>query len=52
MRSATATTGPDTRCGIICVETSFQGKATDGVRLKPIVPKPAVKDDLNDEISF
>jgi hypothetical protein len=35
---------------IKCARTQFQGKATDGVRLEAIVPKPAAKDDLNDEI--
>jgi hypothetical protein len=43
---------PGHKTRIICVETSFQGKATDGVRLRPIVPKPALKDDLNDEINI
>ena len=43
---------PGHKVRIVCVETSFQGKATDGIRLRPIVPKPAAKDDLNDEIAF
>ena len=33
-------------------ELVFQGKATDGIRLEAIVPKPALKDDLNDKINF
>ena len=35
---------------IKCARTQFQGKPVDGVRLEPITPKPALKDDLNDEI--
>ena len=30
--------------------TQFQGKSVDGIRLDPIKPKSALKDDLNDEI--
>lgn len=36
---------------IRCTRTQFQGKATDGIRLEAIAPKPALKDDLNDEIT-
>src|SRR5260370_37557788 len=36
---------------IRCARTQYQGKATDGIRLEAIVPKPALKDDLNDEIT-
>jgi hypothetical protein len=32
--------------------TQFQGTPVDGIRLEAIVPKPALKDDLNDEISL
>jgi hypothetical protein len=32
--------------------TSFQGKSVDGLRVEPIVPKPALKDGLNDQINF
>jgi hypothetical protein len=32
--------------------TQFQGKTVDGLRIEPIVPKPALKDDLNDEITM
>jgi hypothetical protein len=35
---------------IRCARTQFQGKTVDGIRLDPIKPKPALKDDLNDEI--
>jgi hypothetical protein len=34
------------------VRTSFQGKSVDGLRVEPIVPKPATKDDLNDGVAF
>jgi hypothetical protein len=30
--------------------TQYQGKSVDGLRVEAIVPKPALKDDLNDEI--
>ena len=30
--------------------TKFQGKPVDGIRLDAIKPKPALKDDLDDEI--
>jgi hypothetical protein len=43
---------PGHKVRIVCVETSFQGKATDGIRLRPIIPKPALKDDLDDAINF
>jgi hypothetical protein len=43
---------------IHCVKTQFQGKPTDGIRLMPIVPKPAPKptaenaeDDFGDEVA-
>jgi len=35
---------------LFCAPTRFQGKAVDGIRVEPVVPKPAAKDDLNDEI--
>jgi hypothetical protein len=35
---------------ICCVKTQFQGKTVDGLRVEPIVLRPALKDDLNDEI--
>jgi hypothetical protein len=37
---------------IKCARTQFQGKAVDGIRLEPIVPKPAPKDDPDDAINF
>jgi hypothetical protein len=42
---------PGQKVKIRCARTQFQGKATDGIRLEAIVPKPALKDDLNDEIT-
>jgi hypothetical protein len=32
------------------VKTNYAGKSVDGLRLEPIVPKPALKEDLNDEV--
>ena len=37
---------------ISCVATSYQGKRVDGIRVEPIVPKPAIEADLNDKIAF
>jgi len=37
---------------VYCAPTRFQGKAVDGIRIAPIVPKPASKNDLNDEVPF
>jgi hypothetical protein len=41
---------PGHKVKIRCARTQFQGKSTDGIRLEAIVPKPALKDDLEDEI--
>jgi hypothetical protein len=35
---------------IFCAPTSYQGKRVDGIRVEPIAPKPALKNDLNDEV--
>jgi hypothetical protein len=35
---------------IYCAKTQYQGKSVDGLRVQPIVPKPALKDDINDEL--
>jgi hypothetical protein len=35
---------------IYCVKTTYQGKSVDGLRVKPIVPKPTLKEDLDDDI--
>jgi len=37
---------------VYCAPTSYQGKRVDGIRIDPIVPKPAPKNDLNDEVPF
>jgi hypothetical protein len=37
---------------IFCALTQYQGRRMDGIRVAPIVPKPAPKDDdLNDEVT-
>ena len=41
---------PGHKIKIYCVKTQYAGKTVDGLRIEPIVPKPALKDDLNDEI--
>ena len=43
---------PGRKIKIYCVRTQYQGKSVDGLRVEPIIPKPALKDDLNDEISI
>lgn len=43
---------PDHKIKIYCASTAYQGKRIDGIRVEPIVPKPAPKDDLNDAINF
>jgi hypothetical protein len=40
---------PGHKIKIYCVKTQYQGKTVDGLRIEPIVPKPAPKS--NDEIS-
>jgi hypothetical protein len=35
---------------VYCAPTRYQGKAVDGIRIEPVVPKPASKDDLNDDV--
>ena len=35
---------------VYVVRTSYAGKPMDGLRVEPIVPKPALKEELNDEI--
>src|SRR5215472_12238660 len=42
---------PGHKVKVYCAPTTYQGKRTDGIRVEPIVPKPALKDDLNDEIT-
>ena len=43
---------PGHKIKIRCTKTQYQGKNVDGLRVEPIVPKPALKDDLNDEITI
>jgi hypothetical protein len=43
---------PGHKVKIYCAPTSYQGKRVDGIRVEPIVPKPALKDDLDDEIKI
>src|SRR5215469_3987160 len=43
---------PGHKIKIKCVRTQFQGKSVDGLRVEAIVPKPALKDDLGDEITM
>jgi hypothetical protein len=43
---------PGHKVKIFCARTSYQGKKTDGIRVEPIVPKPALKDDLKDEANI
>jgi hypothetical protein len=41
---------PGNKIKIRCVKTNYAGKTVDGLRIEPIVPRPALKDDLNDEV--
>jgi hypothetical protein len=36
---------PGHKVRVFCALTQYQGKRVDGVRVEPIVPKPAAKDD-------
>src|SRR5437899_2790642 len=36
---------------IFCAPTTYQTKKVDGIRVEPIVPKPALKEELNDEVA-
>ena len=38
---------PGHKIKIKCERTQFQGKMTDGLRIDPIIPKPAPNDDFN-----
>jgi hypothetical protein len=37
---------------VFTARTQYQGKSIDGLRVEPIVPRPALKDALNDEIAL
>jgi hypothetical protein len=41
---------PGNKVKLRSARTQYQGKSVDGLRVEAIVPKPALKDDLNDEI--
>jgi hypothetical protein len=41
---------PGHKIKVRCVKTQFQGKTVDGLRVEPIVPKPALKE-MGDEIT-
>jgi len=43
---------PGHKIKIYCVKTQYAGKTVDGLRIEPIVAKPALKEELNDEISL
>jgi hypothetical protein len=40
---------PGQKVKIFCAPTTFGGKRVDGIRVEAIVPKPTLKDELNDE---
>jgi hypothetical protein len=40
----------DHKIKIKCERTQYQGKTTDGLRIEPIVAKPAPKDESDEEI--
>jgi hypothetical protein len=41
---------PGHKVKIKTARTQFQGKSVDGIRLEALKPKPALKDDLNDDL--
>jgi hypothetical protein len=43
---------PGHKIKVYAARTQFGGKSMDGLRVDPIVPKPASKDDLNNEIKL
>ena len=43
---------PGHKIKIKCERTKFQGKTVDGLRIDPIIAKPAPKNEPNDEIDF
>lgn len=51
MRSVTPTNWPGHKVKVYCAPTTFQGKRVDGIRVEPIVPKPA-RDEMNDEVAI
>jgi hypothetical protein len=43
---------PGHKIKIKCERTKFQGKTVDGLRIDPIIPKPAPTNEFNDKIEF
>ena len=43
---------PSHKIKVTCERTKFQGKTVDGLRITPIIPRPAPKNELNDPIDF
>jgi hypothetical protein len=43
---------PGQKVKIYCAPTSYQGKRVDGIRVEPIVPKPAPKDEMDDGVQL
>jgi hypothetical protein len=43
---------PGRQIGVYATRVQYAGKTMDGLRVEPIVPKPALKGELNDEIAF
>jgi hypothetical protein len=37
---------------IFCAKTTFGGNKVDGIRVEPIVPKPALKEDVGDNANI
>jgi hypothetical protein len=42
---------PGHKVKVYCAPTTFQGKRVDGIRVEPIVPKPA-RNEMNDEVAI
>jgi hypothetical protein len=43
---------PGHKVKVYCAPTQYQGKRVDGIRVAPIVPKPAASGELDDEVSL
>jgi autonomous glycyl radical cofactor GrcA len=43
---------PGLKIKVRCERTKFQGKTVDGLRIDPVVAKPAPKDELDDTIEL
>jgi hypothetical protein len=42
---------PGHKLKLFCVRTTFGGKKVDGIRVEPIMPKPSLKEALDDEVA-